>query len=81
MHRYKEYGQSPPLKNGARCHGHLFNVEHLPLEELDAMVILRLQNQMAKVILTEMKYCSGMEAMAMFLVSALVVTVCEDFIL
>lgn len=81
MHRNKEYGQLFPLKNGARSHGHLFNVEHLPLEKLDAVVILRLQNQMAKVILTEMKYYSGMEAMAMFLVSALVVTVCENFIL
>lgn len=81
MHRYKEYGQSPPLKNGVRSYDHLFNAEHLPLEELDAIVILRLQNQTAKVILTEMNYTSGMEAMAMFLVSARVVTVCEDFIL
>lgn len=81
MHRYKEYGLSPPLKNGARSHGHLFNVEHLPLEKLDAIVILRLQNQMAKVILTEMKYYSGMGAMATSLVSALVVPVCKDSIL
>lgn len=56
MHRYKEHGQLLPLKNGASSHGHLFNVELLPLEKLDAVVILRLQNQMAKVILTEMKY-------------------------
>lgn len=81
MHRYKEYDLSPPLKNGARSHGHLFNAEHLPLEKLDAIVILRLQNQMAKVILTEMKYYSGMGAMAMSLGSALVVTACKDFIL
>lgn len=81
MHRYKEYGLSPTLKNGARSQGHLFNVGHLPLEKLDAIVILMLQSQMAKVILTEMKYNSGMEATAMSLVSALAVTVCEDFIL
>lgn len=81
MHRYKEYGLSPPLKNGARSHGHLFNVGHLPLEKLDAIVILMLQSQMAKVILTEKKYYSGMEATAMSVVSALAVTVCEDFIL
>lgn len=81
MHRYNEFGLSPPLKNGARSHGHLFNVGHLPLEKLDAIVFLMLQSQMAKVILTEMKYYSGMEATAMPLVSALAVTACEDFIL